>query len=115
MWRGYGANGNGAAIVIDMAKINVTETSPLIIAKVSYDTSDARRDWLRAKLQRCRQESGWKLGRHRLREFEDIGLGGEVNWLRDGLFSDGFPSVDFAHADLAGGKQGPEQHPGGFC
>src|SRR6185312_10537881 len=63
----------------------------------------------------CRQESGWKLGRHRLREFEDIGLGGEVNWLRDGLFSDGFPSVDFAHADLAGGKQGPEQHPGGFC
>src|SRR6185312_16567078 len=63
MWRGYGANGNGAAIVIDMAKINVTETSPLIIAKVSYDTSDARRDWLRAKLQRCRQESGWKLGR----------------------------------------------------
>jgi len=50
MWRGYGANGNGAAIVIDTAKINVSEATPLIIAQVSYDTREARLDWLRRTL-----------------------------------------------------------------
>jgi hypothetical protein len=50
MWRGYGANGNGAAIVIDTAKINVSETTPLIIAQVSYHTREARLDWLRTLL-----------------------------------------------------------------
>jgi hypothetical protein len=42
MWRGYGANGNGAAIVFDTAQFNVFEGFPLIIAKVTYDTSEAR-------------------------------------------------------------------------
>jgi Protein of unknown function (DUF2971) len=50
MWRGYGANGNGAAIVIDTAKINVSETTPLIVAQVSYHTREARLDWLRTLL-----------------------------------------------------------------
>ena len=46
MWRGYGANGNGVAIVFDTAKLNVAENSPLIIANVKYATREARMDWL---------------------------------------------------------------------
>jgi hypothetical protein len=36
--------------------------------------------------------------------------GGEVQWLSYGFFGERFPAVDFAHGDLAGGKQGLEQH-----
>lgn len=43
MWRGYGANGNGVAIVFDTGQFNVLDTSPLIFARVSYASSDARR------------------------------------------------------------------------
>jgi hypothetical protein len=34
MWRGYGNNGNGAAIVIDTSRIHFVDSSPLILAKV---------------------------------------------------------------------------------
>jgi hypothetical protein len=47
MWRGYGANGNGVAIVFDTAQLNVIDGSPLIISKVSYDATDARKEWLK--------------------------------------------------------------------
>jgi hypothetical protein len=43
MWRGYGGNGNGAAIVFDTAKLDSLPTSPLIVAKVEYGTGDERR------------------------------------------------------------------------
>ena len=33
--------------------------------------------------------------------------------LIDGLCGEGLPSIDLAHADLAGSKQRPEQHGGG--
>ena len=46
MWRGYGANGNGVAIVFDTAQFNVVQGSPLIIAKVHYETTEARIAWL---------------------------------------------------------------------
>lgn len=46
MWRGYGANGNGAAIVFDTAKLTKREDSPLLINKVKYATRAARRDYL---------------------------------------------------------------------
>ncbi len=46
MWRGYGANGNGVAIVFDTARLNVVQDSPLIIAEVIYDTTEARMKWL---------------------------------------------------------------------
>jgi hypothetical protein len=39
MWRGYGGNGNGAAIVFDTAKIAAREESPLVIAHVHYGTA----------------------------------------------------------------------------
>jgi len=31
-----------------------------------------------------------------------------------GFAGERFPAIDFAHVDLAGGKQGPEQHCSGF-
>ena len=43
MWRGYGGNGNGAAIVFDTAQLNAIPTSALIVAKVEYGTHDERR------------------------------------------------------------------------
>jgi hypothetical protein len=46
MWRGYGANGNGVAVVFDVGQINPLPTSPLMIAAVNYDTTEARIAWL---------------------------------------------------------------------
>src|ERR1700757_2639040 len=45
-----------------------------------------------------------------LRFDEDMGSGSEVNRLVSELAGQGLPSVDFAHGDLTGGKQRPEQH-----
>jgi len=42
MWRGYGAQGSGAAVVIDTSRIELVEPSPLVIAKVRYGTEDER-------------------------------------------------------------------------
>ena len=50
MWRGYGENGNGAAIVFDSAKINDIPNSPLTIGKVVYASSEQRITWLRKKI-----------------------------------------------------------------
>jgi hypothetical protein len=50
MWRGYGSNGNGAAIVFDSAKIDVNDRSPLIFDRVTYASSAKRREWIEGKL-----------------------------------------------------------------
>jgi hypothetical protein len=50
MWRGYGGNGNGVAIVFDTAKLTAPEESPLIIANVDYGTTEEREDWLRKRI-----------------------------------------------------------------
>jgi DUF2971 family protein len=50
MWRGYGGNGNGAAIVFDTAKIAAREESPLIIAHVNYGTAQERENWLQRRI-----------------------------------------------------------------
>ena len=49
MWRGYGGNGSGAAIVFDTAKLAAREQSPLIIANVHYGTPERRVEWLRER------------------------------------------------------------------
>ena len=46
MWRGYGGNGTGAAIVFDPKKLNVLQSSPLILDKVQYKTTKDRLDWI---------------------------------------------------------------------
>jgi hypothetical protein len=51
MWRGYGGNGHGAAIVFDSQKIEHVEgTVPLIISKVIYAPTDKRRAWIESKM-----------------------------------------------------------------
>jgi hypothetical protein len=46
MWRGYGANGNGVAIVFDTGQMEAVEQSALIIAPVAYASNEARLRWL---------------------------------------------------------------------
>ncbi|WP_420102521.1 DUF2971 domain-containing protein [Bosea sp. (in: a-proteobacteria)] len=48
MWRAYGFDGNGVAIVFDTAKIkNGGRDAPLTIVKVEYRTNQDRVEWLR--------------------------------------------------------------------
>jgi hypothetical protein len=46
MWRGYGANGNGACIVFDTSELNEVDESPLIIGKVEYASRNERIEWI---------------------------------------------------------------------
>lgn len=46
MWRGYGGNGKGAAIVLDTEKLEPKEGSPFIVAKVTYLSKDKRLKWI---------------------------------------------------------------------
>jgi hypothetical protein len=55
MWRGYGGNGNGAAIVFDTTKIPAREESPLIISKVQYATTKERTNWLKGSITKFAQ------------------------------------------------------------
>jgi hypothetical protein len=50
MWRGYGNNGRGVAIVIDTQQINVIDIPLLIISKVTYASRNERVTWIRNKL-----------------------------------------------------------------
>lgn len=42
MWRAYGSNGNGAALVFDTSKIDEIEDTPFILAEVHYGTREER-------------------------------------------------------------------------
>lgn len=50
MWRGYGAGGNGVAIVFDTAKVEANEASPLIVGPINYGSSAQRLDWINEKV-----------------------------------------------------------------
>lgn len=50
MWRGYGADGNGVAFIIDTKKIEPNEGSPIILSSVNYATTEERIDWMRQKI-----------------------------------------------------------------
>jgi hypothetical protein len=49
MWRGYGSNGHGAALVFDTGLIHRRDEIPMIISKVTYASDDERMLILRAK------------------------------------------------------------------
>ncbi len=51
MWRGYAANGNGAAIVFDTGQLTRRENTPLIIARVVYASTEDRRKWIADKIE----------------------------------------------------------------
>lgn len=50
MWRGYGGNGRGAAVVIDTAKIQEVGESPLLILRVKYGSAEERLAWIEQKI-----------------------------------------------------------------
>jgi Protein of unknown function (DUF2971) len=45
MWRGYGGNGRGAALIFDMSKLEPVEGGPLLIGRVHYGSSEERFRW----------------------------------------------------------------------
>jgi Protein of unknown function (DUF2971) len=49
MWRAYGSNGGGIAMVFDTANIAEISSSPFVLRKVKYGTKDQWRDWVDAK------------------------------------------------------------------
>jgi len=53
MWRGYGDQGRGVAIVFDTAQVVPRDDSFLIIAKVYYGTEKQRIEWMETLLGRC--------------------------------------------------------------
>jgi hypothetical protein len=50
MWRGYGANGGGVAIVFDTANLKQNEESPFILGRVRYQSHPERLKWIDSKL-----------------------------------------------------------------
>lgn len=50
MWRGYGSNGQGVAIVFDLGKIEAVESSPFVLARVQYLSTSERVTWIDKKL-----------------------------------------------------------------
>lgn len=54
MWRGYGKNGIGAAIIFDIAQLELNEggeeSSLIIMNKIYYASSDDRLQWINLKL-----------------------------------------------------------------
>ena len=51
MWRGYGENGNGAAIVFNTHVIESNSNSPLVFAKVQYRYDDDRRNSIKQRMR----------------------------------------------------------------
>jgi hypothetical protein len=51
MWRGYGGNGSGAAIIFDTSKIMARDDTPIIIGKVEYASAEVRRHWIQQKIE----------------------------------------------------------------
>jgi hypothetical protein len=53
MWRGYGDQGRGVAVVLDTGQVVSREESFLIVAKMYYGSEDERRNWIQMLLGRC--------------------------------------------------------------
>lgn len=54
MWRAYGGNGGGVAMVINTEFVTLRLESPIFIGKVKYDTDDVRREWIRTTISQVK-------------------------------------------------------------
>jgi hypothetical protein len=52
MWRGYGGNGNGVAMVFDWSLLPLAADSPLMLRQVQYMSHEESEVWMDAKLTR---------------------------------------------------------------
>ena len=52
MWRGYGGDGNGVAMVFDMARLLAVPASPLLVRQVQYLSYEQSEAWMEQKLHR---------------------------------------------------------------
>lgn len=50
MWRGYGDQGNGAAIVFDTSKVTQRDDLPFILSAVTYLSNEEREQWIKQKV-----------------------------------------------------------------
>lgn len=50
MWRGYGGDGNGAAIIFNVAALPTEGPAWLMLDKVEYGSGEKRREWITTKL-----------------------------------------------------------------
>jgi len=55
MWRGYGANGSGVALVFKSSVIPLADEPLFMIDRVEYATTPQRREWIRDRLDRLTQ------------------------------------------------------------
>jgi hypothetical protein len=55
MWRGYGGNGSGAALVLGTGELEDLADSPLILAPVFYASVEQRLEWVDSKLLQLAQ------------------------------------------------------------
>jgi hypothetical protein len=53
MWRGYGGQGDGAALIFNTDFISFNPNSPLLIAKVNYASESDRLAWISNQFQTC--------------------------------------------------------------
>ena len=57
MWRGYGSNGHGAALVFDTKLIHRRDEMPMIVSKVTYASDGERIKRLRTKFAEVRRRA----------------------------------------------------------
>jgi hypothetical protein len=50
MWRGYGGSGKGAALIFNTGFAFRNQNSPILIARVHYDTAEGRISWMNKRI-----------------------------------------------------------------
>lgn len=82
MWRAYGSNGGGAALVIDTSRLTPREESPLILHPITYSSTEDRKKWIEEKIN----ELSDSITRHQPDE-EELALAADIFFERLKIFS----------------------------
>ena len=73
MWRGYGANGGGVAIIIDTSKLGTIDNSPFVLHSITYLSKAKRYQWIDQTIKKVADliekykpsdDELWKAGAH---------------------------------------------------